>query len=213
MGDRIWSARALVACATAVGAILLAGCQSTAPAPTCDPAAHVSSDAPLGAPIDSMCQMEHTIYEVRENRSFGDKLKDGDRDTWLATLFVPVGALGVLWILSLALRAIGRGSAAQPAAPFAAQPPPPPFAAQPPPPPPLLNRLIGARVTYRGGTFQILDDTAGSVEPARRSGGRTVVTAADAEGVVGLLFLGFAADGTLIEASTPNSPWDYATLL
>ncbi|BBY53950.1 hypothetical protein H7J07_04775 [Mycobacterium koreense] len=89
---------------------------------------------------------------------------------------------------------------------------------QPPQPqqfvqPPVSGFLVGSRIRVHGHDFTILDDTAPSMAAAVRNGGRGVVTAADASGNVGLLFLGFDAAGTVVEASTNESGWQRADLV
>ncbi|MFN6547948.1 hypothetical protein [Mycolicibacterium nivoides] len=71
--------------------------------------------------------------------------------------------------------------------------------------------LVAKRVRFAGADFMILDDSSPSLVSAR-TGGRATVTASSS-GKIGTLFVGFDADGNLVEAATEATPWDSAQLL
>lgn len=62
--------------------------------------------------------------------------------------------------------------------------------------------LVGSRVGYAGQAFTVLDDSA-----VRGDGRRGSVVARDENGSVGLLFVGFGPDGTVVEARTEHTEW------
>lgn len=55
--------------------------------------------------------------------------------------------------------------------------------------------LVGSRVAFAGGVFTVLDDSA-----VRVDGRRASIAATDEAGNVGILFVGFSADGAVAEA-------------
>ncbi|MFZ2238652.1 MAG: hypothetical protein WAV90_03815 [Gordonia amarae] len=73
--------------------------------------------------------------------------------------------------------------------------------------------LVGTRIRVQGADFVVMDDTAPSLGAALRNGGRSVVSAADSAGRVGLLFVGFDAGGSVVEAATSDSDWQSAQLV
>ena len=68
--------------------------------------------------------------------------------------------------------------------------------------------LVGSRIAFAGHTFTVLNDSA-----VRAHGRRASVVAADEAGNVGILFLGFGADGAVTEARIGDRPWSAATLI
>lgn len=62
--------------------------------------------------------------------------------------------------------------------------------------------LAGSRIGYAGRVFTVLDDSA-----VRGDGRRASVVARDENGTVGLLFVGFGPDGTVVEARTEHTEW------
>ncbi|MEN4460937.1 hypothetical protein ABFV47_32740 [Mycolicibacterium fortuitum] len=74
-----------------------------------------------------------------------------------------------------------------------------------------LTSLVARRVRFAGTDFMILDDSSPSLASARR-GGRATVTASSS-GKIGTLFVGFDANGNLVEAATESTTWDAAQLL
>lgn len=112
-------------------------------------------------------------------------------------------------VVAAGVRRTIRDSATATPHPYADRPPEQHPYADPPPPPEQhpyagLVSLVGSRISCHGTVFTVLDDSAPAMDNVRRAGGRAVVTASDAAGQVGLLFVGFDVAGALIEAKTQH---------
>lgn len=83
--------------------LALAGCTAAPTKPTCSTSAtSTATPEALGAAVDSAskleCQMKRDEYTRMQNRSFPEKLKDGDRDSWLKVggALVAIAIIGML---------------------------------------------------------------------------------------------------------------------
>lgn len=117
----------LLAAIGALGLLLVPGCQSTPAKPACSTTA--PSDDPVGAGGVSVawCQAAQDNYEAAQRRSFPEKLRDGDRDSWLKVgigTFV-VSAIGIGLQQSTRSRSMNSGTAALSPRPTQAEPLPP----------------------------------------------------------------------------------------
>ncbi len=68
--------------------------------------------------------------------------------------------------------------------------------------------LVGMRIGFGGHRFTVLDDSA-----VRGDGRRASVVAADEAGQLGLLFIGFDAEGAVAEARIGDGPWGAAQVV
>ncbi|KXO93042.1 hypothetical protein AXK58_14320 [Tsukamurella tyrosinosolvens] len=80
------------------GALMLAGCAAAPTKPTCSTAAtSTATPGSMGRMLEELktseCEMQQAEYRRLENRSFVEKLKDGDRDSWLKVGGVAIAAL------------------------------------------------------------------------------------------------------------------------
>lgn len=189
----------------AVGAgfvvLCLSGCTSAPQRPMCEPTPGIADYAELP------CRLAHADYAEAMNRSTPQKLLDGDRDEWIAATKTLFGAalLGVGIFGLIAGRHGSSGDERYPTAGYADT--------DDGPAPRPLRPLVGTHVTLRGEQFTVLDDSAPAMDPARRFGGRAAVTALDAHGRVGLLFVGFDTNGRIFEVATGAEPWAAAHIV
>ncbi|MFL0179207.1 hypothetical protein [Mycobacterium sp. SMC-15] len=69
--------------------------------------------------------------------------------------------------------------------------------------------LVGSRISLNGGAiFTVLDDSA-----VRVDGRRASIVATDEAGNVGILFVGFSADGAVAEARIGDGVWGAAQVV
>lgn len=176
--------------------LLFAACTSTPTEPTCR---YFKDEFGLATdPAGQACQQQHWRFDNHQDRSFVERLQRGDRNSWIAV----GGAALVITLIAGGLTAAARkrGSVA------GGQMAPPTH--PPPPPPPFPTGLVGSRIAHLGNIYTVLDDSA-----VDGSGRRASVVAADERKQAGLLFIGFAPDGTVCEARTQDGAWDAAHII